>query len=575
MAKTKRLGDLLLEEEMITQEQLNRALEAQKTSRKTLGATFVELGLLPEDTLTHFLGVQHGLEVVDISKAEVDPALLRLCPEAVSRKLHIFPLHASGNKLTLAVANPEDPALLHLEYELVIPPGTQVEFVLASDSAMKAILDRTYAAKVASLEETVKEVAENGGMEELEVLEEGKTGQEEAGGEEGGVDEAPVIRLCNYILEEGIAKKASDIHINPFEKKLILRYRIDGALVEFPAPNMQYRKALVSRYKIMARLDPMERRKAQDGRIKYSFRGRSVDLRVSILPCMWGENIVMRIIDQSSRKLDIKDMDFTDQQMAIFENAYRSPYGMLLVTGPTGSGKTTTLYSVLTALNSPNKNIMTAEDPVEYRLPNLIQVQVNPSAGLTFAGVLKSFLRQDPNIIMVGEIRDQETANIAVKASLTGHLVISTLHTNDAPSTINRLVDMGIDPVYVGTSVLVVCAQKLLRRICKSCKTPWTPDPESLRRAKLSPQDFEGLTLFRGAGCAECNQTGYKGRLAVHEVLRVDSRVRKVIFGRGNLNDLRTVARQTGMASMREIAMMKCREGVTTLEEVLAETQVF
>jgi type IV pilus assembly protein PilB len=572
MAKTKRLGDLLVEEEMITQEQLNQALETQKTTRKTLGATLVELKILPEDTLYHFLGLQHNLEYVDLSAVAVDQGLMKVCSEPVARKLKIFPISRSGNRLTLAVANPDDPALLHLDYELVIEPGTEIKLVLASDRSIQAIIDRQWVPKEASLDETVKEIALEEGGDDLEIVSDKQAAEDESS--EEGQDEAPVIRLCNYIIEDAVAKRASDIHINPFEKKIVLRYRIDGSLVEFPSPPFQYRKSLASRYKIMSRMDPMERRKAQDGRIKFQAQGRGVDLRVSVLPSKWGENIVMRIIDQAARKLDIKDMDFTPDQLAIFEAAYRSPYGMLLVTGPTGSGKTTTLYSVLTALNNPAKNIMTAEDPVEYRLPNLIQVQVNTAAGLYFADVLRSFLRQDPNIIMVGEIRDKETANIAVKASLTGHLVISTLHTNDAPSTITRLIDMGIDPIYVGTSVLVVCAQKLLRRICGKCKEQAEPEPELLKKMKMTLADFEGKPIYKGRGCPDCNNTGYRGRLAVHEVLKVDHRVRQVIFTKGNLNDLRAIAREVGMKTMRQIALMKCFEGVTTLEEVASETQL-
>ncbi len=575
--KTKRIGELLVEESMITEQDLQKALEAQKSTRKTLGATLVELNLLSEETLYHFLAMQHGLDFVDISKVAVDPSVLKTCPEAVARKLMMFPLEKDGNTLKLAICNPEDPALLHLHYELVVEPSTEFTFVLASENAIRGIIDRHWSAAAtaasASLEETIKEIAQEGGGEDIEIVQEKKLGEEDEESA-GGVDEAPIIRLCNYIIEDAISKRASDIHINPFEKKIVLRYRIDGALVDFPAPPLAYKRALSSRYKIMAKMDPMERRKAQDGRIKYSFQGRQVDLRVSVLPSIWGENIVMRLIDQAARKLDIRTMDFTDEQMSLFEQAYRSPYGMILVTGPTGSGKTTTLYSVLTDVNTPGKNIMTAEDPVEYRLPNLVQIQVNPIAGLNFANVLRAFLRQDPNIIMVGEIRDKETADIAVKASLTGHLVISTLHTNDAPSTITRLVNMGIDPIYVGTSVLVVCAQKLLRRICANCKEPWPAEPDLVKRARLGEADLAGVTLYHGRGCPECNNTGYKGRLSVHEVLKVDSRVRKAIFSHCNLNELRGVVKENGMKTMREIALAKMKEGVTTLEEVVNETQL-
>jgi type IV pilus assembly protein PilB len=378
--------------------------------------------------------------------------------------------------------------------------------------------------------------------------------------------------MCNYILDEAVTKGASDIHFNCWEKKIVLRYRIDGVLREYPAPPPKFKRAIASRFKIMSRLDPMERRKPQDGRIKYKFRGRSVDLRVSSLPSIWGENIVMRVIDQGTQKLDLKNMNFTEEQLKAFEDAYLAPYGMILVTGPTGSGKTTTLYSVLTAINDPVMNIMTAEDPVEYRLPHIIQSQVNPIQGLTFATVLKSFLRQDPDVIMVGEIRDKETADIAVKAALTGHLVISTLHTNDAPATIIRMVDMGIDSMYVGTAVLIVCAQKLLRRICKDCAEPYTPTPEELVEAHLGPEFLANGAFRKGRGCTVCNGSGFKGRVAVHEVLRINAQVRKAIFDNKDLKQLKAVAIASGMRTMRMVALDDWKRGLTTLEEVLVET---
>jgi type IV pilus assembly protein PilB len=574
--KTKRLGELLVEEEMLTKGQLLEALERQKTSHKSLGDTLVEMGCLSEETLYHFLAIQHGLEYVDISKVQVPPELMRTCPEAVARKLSLFPISREGNRLTLAICNPEDPALLHLHYELVVEPSIELVFVLANEASVKAIIDRHYGSPVtsSSLEETIKDIGDMPvGDDSLEVLEEKKLGESGDEGDDSGVDEAPVIRLCNFLIEDAINKQASDIHINVFEKRIVLRYRIDGSLIEFPAPPISYKRALASRMKIMARLDPMERRRSQDGRIRYPYQGRAVELRVSVLPSIWGENIVMRLLDTANRKLDINDMGFTEEQLAIFERSYRNPYGMLLVTGPTGSGKTTTLYAVLARLNTPAKNIMTVEDPVEYRLPHLVQVQVNPAADLTFANVLRSFLRQDPNIIMVGEIRDNETAGIAIKASLTGHLVLSTLHTNDATATITRLVDMGVDPVYVGTSLLVVCSQKLVRKVCPNCRQPWVPDPVLLEKAGLTEKDLAGGTYYHGTGCEQCHRTGYKGRTAIYEVLHVNSKVRQAIFNRSNLNQMRKVVRENGMKTTRENALLRWRQGVTTLEEVLAETQ--
>ena len=578
MAKVKRIGEVLVEEGMISPEQLQQALDQQKATSRSLGETLVELGVLTEDALFHFLAIQHGMEFVDVEKLSVAPELLKICPEAIARKLMLFPIEKKGNKLRIVTSNPENPALLHLDYDLVVAQGTEFEIVLCKNSDLLALIDRHFkAAQPAghNLEDTLKEIEDEatsaGELDIQEVKGLGEQEDEDGGGALLG-DEGPVIKICNYILDQAVANGASDIHINPYEKRIVLRFRIDGALTEFPSPALQYKRAISSRFKIMARLDPMERRKPQDGRIKFKFRGRQIDLRVSTLPCIWGENIVMRVIDQGTRKLDIKDMNFTEDQLKIFEDAYNSPYGMILVTGPTGSGKTTTLYSVLTAINDPAWNIMTAEDPVEYRLPHIIQSQVNPIAGLTFGTVLRSFLRQDPDVIMVGEIRDKETADIAVKAALTGHLVISTLHTNDAPATIMRLVDMGIDSMYVGTAVLVVCAQKLLRRVCKDCKEPHPPTEAEIKEGNLKPADLEGAQSFKGKGCKTCNNTGFKGRVAIHEVLKVNTDVRKAIFQKKDLKQLKEIAIQNGMVTMRKIALNDWRNGHTTLEEVLAET---
>ena len=583
--KTRRLGEVLCEEEIITQEQLQQALDKQKETSKSLGSTLVTLGFLTEDALYHFLALQHGLEVADVAEITVPPDLLKICPEAAARRLMVFPVgRPKPNTIKVVTSSPENPALLHLDYDLVVPSGTEFEIALCRESELLALIDRHYKPQVAAgkgLEETLKELESESedamlkamaGGEDVEVVK--RIGEDDEAKEDVGVigDEGPVIRMCNFILDDGVAKGASDIHINMWEKKIVLRYRVDGVLREYPAPPPKYKRAIASRFKIMSRLDPMERRRPQDGRIKYKFRGRSVDLRVSTLPSIWGENIVMRIIDQGTRKLDLKTMNFTDDQLAAFEDAYNAPYGMILVTGPTGSGKTTTLYSVLTAINDPVMNIMTAEDPVEYRLPHIVQCQVNPLQGLTFAVVLKSFLRQDPDVIMVGEIRDRETADIGVKAALTGHLVISTLHTNDAPATIIRLVDMGIDPMYVGTAVLIVCAQKLLRRICKDCSEPYTPTPEELAEAKLPPEFAQGGQFQKGRGCPACGNSGFKGRVAIHEVLKVNAAVRKAIFDKKDLNAMKLICIANGMRTMRMVALDDWKRGLTSLEEVLGET---
>ncbi|MGH7442698.1 MAG: GspE/PulE family protein, partial [bacterium] len=547
-AKIRRLGEVLVEEGMVSHEQLSEALSRQKLTGKSLGATLVDLRFLTQDALYQFLAIQHGLQVVDVREITVTADLLKICPEEVARRILVFPVgRPKPGVLRVAASNPENPALLHLDYDLVVPGGTEFEIVLCPEEDLLGLINRHYkpgGGDSKGLEETLKELENEQekstllamGIDEDDVQVVKRIGEESDNEESGLVgDEGPVIKMCNYILEEAVAKRASDINLNVWEKKLVLRLRIDGSLREFPAPPSKYRRALASRFKIMARLDPMERRMPQDGRIRHKFRDRHVDLRLSTLPSIWGENIVMRVIDQGAMKLDIKTMNFTPDQMAAFEHAYQAPYGMILVTGPTGSGKTTTLYSVLAAINDPTMNIMTAEDPVEYRLPHIIQSQVNPVAGFTFATALKSFLRQDPDIIMVGEIRDRETADIAVKAALTGHLVISTLHTNDAPATIVRMVDMGVDPMYVGTSVLVVCSQRLLRRVCKDCGEPYLPSEAELSEAGLGRGFLEGGQFRRGRGCASCAETGYRGRLAVHEVVGVNSAVRKAIFDKVNL----------------------------------------
>ena len=583
--KKARLGDVLTDEGIITPEQLQQALDKQKETSKSLGSTLVELNFITEEALYQFLAIQHGMEVADVHEIVVPPELLKICPEAVARRLLIFPLaRVNSSTIRIVTSSPENPALLHLDYDLVVPSGTQFEISICPETELLAIIDRHYKPVVAAgkgLEETLRDLeseseeallkAVAAGGDDVEVVK--RLGEDDEPGEGGIIgDEGPVIKMCNFILDEGVAKGASDIHINAWEKKIVLRYRIDGVLREFPAPPAKYKRAIASRFKIMCRLDPMERRKPQDGRIKFKFRGRSVDLRVSTLPSIWGENIVMRIIDQGTRKLDLKTMNFTDDQLLAFEDAYNAPYGMILVTGPTGSGKTTTLYSVLTAINDPVMNIMTAEDPVEYRLPHIIQSQVNPLQGLTFASVLKAFLRQDPDVIMVGEIRDRETADIGVKAALTGHLVISTLHTNDAPATILRLVDMGIDPMYVGTAVLVVCAQKLLRRVCKDCAEDYTPTPEELAEAGLTAAFLEGGKFKKGKGCPVCNSTGFKGRVAIHEVVKVNNAVRKAIFDKKDLKQLKAICIHEGMKTLRTVGLNDWKSGLTSLEEVLLET---
>ena len=386
------------------------------------------------------------------------------------------------------------------------------------------------------------------------------------------IDETPVIKLCNSIISDAVEKKASDIHIEPFEKHISLRYRIDGSLIEQPSPPVSYKRALISRFKVMAKLDIIEKRRPQDGRIKIKVKDKTIDLRVSTLPVIWGEKVVMRILDQSNLNLDLTKLGFEPDDLQKFEKAINAPYGIILVTGPTGSGKTTTLYSALSTINTPDKNIMTAEDPVEYQLPRINQVQINPEVDLTFANALRSFLRQDPDVIMVGEIRDTETAEIAIKAALTGHLVISTLHTNDAPSTINRLVDMGIEPFYIGSAVILILAQRLVKKICAECKQEFAYDKELLKSMGITEDEIKKIKFYKGEGCSYCNGTGYKGRIAIYEVMPIDEEIKKAIFSGKDTSEIRKIAIKNGMKTLRHSALLKLKQGLTTPDEVMRVT---
>lgn len=592
----KRLGTLLVEEQLVTEEQLAEALQAQKASGEPLGEVLVRLGFITEEPLFRFLAIQHGLEYVPLDGvAEIPQNLLGFISPLSAWKYQAIPIRQDDGVVTMTTSQPDELSLFYLPQELKLPESTKLKITVSSASQVTDLLNRYFpksAGKVGGQirsAETPPQAAETApdqaqinlleGVEQemlnpdeigLEILEEDQDKEED----EGEVkDDAPVIKMCTYIIANAVRSRASDVHITPYEKKMTLRYRIDGALVDFPAPPVNAKRRISTRYKIMAGLNIMERRKPLDGRIHIKLGGnRPVDIRLSTMPTRWGENIVMRIVDQTAVVLDLEKLGFEHDQLDHFKRAISQPYGMVFVTGPTASGKTTTLFCALSYINTPAKNIATVEDPVEFRLPHVVQIQVDPVAGRTFASVLRAFLRHDPNIMMVGEIRDNETADIAIKASLTGHLVLSSLHTNDAVSSIMRLVDLGIDPVYVGSSVLCVASQRLVRKVCEKCKVEAVPSDEQLARVKVTREEIAGLKLFEGKGCSECLNSGYRGRLAVYEVLPITTSLREVIFARGTLNQLKASARESGFKNLREVALLKWKQGLTTLDEVVGET---
>ncbi len=573
------LGRLLVEEGMLESGQLEQALARQQETGGKLGSTLVQLGFLTEEALYYFLAVQLGLEYA--VPTEIAPEVLRLVPASAARKYSVVPYRGDTGSVTLLSTDPTDPRYLTLREDLLLPTSVEIRFCVSTESCIQALLDRHYPAApgrsgAGPAEDSSKDLAEQqlnpedllGGDGDFDA----GTGQAEELYDENKVDDAPVIRLVNSIISSAVAKGASDIHLNPFEKSMVTRLRVDGVLLTQPEAPPKYRRAIVSRLKVMAKLDIMEKRKPQDGRIKIKVQGKTIDLRVATLPSIYGENVVMRILDQESLQLDLGRLGFEPAELEAYLEAIHKPYGMVLHTGPTGSGKTTTLYSALSTINDPAKNIMTLEDPVEYSLPGVVQCQVNLESGLDFSMGLRANMRQDPNVIMVGEIRDGETADIAVKAALTGHLVLSTLHTNNAPATVMRLVDMGIDPMYLGSSLLIVVAQRLIRRVCEACKEPYEPDEDELLKLRLKRGDLEGHHCHRGKGCKACGGSGYKGRVALYEIMRVTPRVEEAIYARVDLNDLTETCIAEGMSTLRMVAVQKWKAGVTSRDEVLAVT---
>jgi type IV pilus assembly protein PilB len=566
-----RLGELLTKASLISQDQLKEALKAQKETGGKLGETLIRLGFVSEEDITECLSQQFGVPSINLAHFEIDASVIKLIPAEVARKYNILPVNKTGATITIAMA---DPTNVFAMDDIKFMTGYNVEPVVASELGIKAAIDNYYGS-TSSLElKKVMEDLQQAESADLEVLEDDEELDVEALAE--GAEEAPVVKLCNLILSDAIKRAASDIHIEPYEKEYRVRFRIDGILYEIMNPPLKLKDAITSRMKILAKLDISEKRLPQDGRIKLKMKlnekNKELDFRVSVLPTLFGEKIVLRLLDKDNLRLDMTKLGFEPESLAKFEEAIFKPWGMVLVTGPTGSGKTNTLYSALSKVNSPEVNIMTAEDPVEFNLPGINQVQMKESIGLNFAATLRSFLRQDPNIILVGEIRDFETAEIAIKAALTGHLVLSTLHTNDAPSTINRLMNMGIEPFLVATSVQLIAAQRLARRVCQNCKEAVDIAPQALLNIGFRKDEIGTFTVYKGRGCEKCNNTGYKGRVGLVEVMIIDDDIRELILSGGTAIDIKKKAAESGMISLRRSGLIKIKDGITTIEEVVRET---
>ncbi|HPI02901.1 MAG TPA: ATPase, T2SS/T4P/T4SS family [Candidatus Goldiibacteriota bacterium] len=563
----KRLGDLLLEENLITEDQIKRALEDQQKSGEPLGRILVRMGFITEEALYYFLAIQFGVEYVDVAGHETNPELLKLISKDTAEKYSILPYEEKGNKIYFATSEPDEHLVTKIRERSAIPLDKEIRFVISSESSIKSSLAVLYGvAPKNDMDESLQSIfKDEAGAQE----EESSQNQEDSSITE---ESAPVIKLVNALISEAVKIKASDIHINPTPKGCVIRYRQDGVLQKQPTPPNHYKNAIVSRIKVMARLDIMEKRAAQDGRIKIKVQNKIIDLRVSVLPSIYGENVVMRILDQQNLMLDLTKLGFEQQELDLYQESITLPYGLILHTGPTGSGKTTTLYSALSTVNDIKKNIITLEDPVEYQLPGIIQVQMNSEIGLTFAAALKSCLRQDPNIMMVGEIRDAETAGIAISAALTGHLLFSTLHTNDSPSTIMRLIDMGVDRIYVGSALKMCVAQRLMRRICANCKKEYSPTDDELQRILVDRKDVEGIQFYKGEGCPKCNGSGYKGRIAIYEIMGMTPALADLIYSGADLNQLTEQAQKDGMRTLRQVALEKWKNGITSIEEVIMAT---
>ncbi len=569
---SQRLGDLLVKEKVITPEQLEQATKLQKESHSRLASALVKLGFLSDEDVTNFLSRQYGVPAINLSYFEIDPAVVKLIPYETAKRYQILPLSRVGASLTIAMV---DPTNVFAMDDIKFMTGFNIEPVVASESSILEGIEKAYGvSKEAELEQVMQSMNDLGEGTDIEVQAEAQ--ELELKELEKAADEAPIVKLVNLVLTDAVKRGASDIHMEPYEKEFRVRFRIDGVLQLIMNPPLKLKDAITSRLKIMAKLDISEKRLPQDGRImlKMAIGGKKkqLDFRVSTLPTLWGEKIVLRLLDKENLRLDMTKLGFEQESLDKFQKAILKPYGMVLVTGPTGSGKTNTLYSSISQLNQPDTNIMTAEDPVEFQLGGVNQVQMKEQIGLNFAAALRAFLRQDPNIILVGEIRDFETAEIAIKAALTGHLVLSTLHTNGAPETITRLMNMGIEPFLVATSVHLICAQRLIRRICKDCAEPVEMPVQALIDEGYSPEEAKTVQIMKGKGCATCNKTGYKGRTGLYEVMEVDDEIKELVLVGASALELKKKAIERGMITLRRSGLIKVAAGWTTLEEVARET---
>ena len=592
-----RLGELLVKKNFITPDQLKKASEDQRLKGGRLESALIRSGFIKEDELLSFLSAQYRVPSIKISKIEVNPNVIKLVPSSISKKYFIIPINRVGPKLTMAMADPSNIVVID---EIKFMTGFNVEPVVASETEIIDAIKKYYgggggvAGKgTVSFEATDYTLEEDKGaptdggvmleddfvdVDDFDALVHGAVDnveviETELQLNETGEIEGPIIKIVNGILIKAIKLGASDIHFEPYEKTFRVRYRVDGVLRRDMLLPMQIRNAIISRLKIMARLDIAEKRLPQDGRIKLRMaKGREMDFRVSSLPVLFGEKVVLRLLDKAALQLDMTKLGFEEDSLAEFQNSIHRPVGMILVTGPTGSGKTTTLYSALSELNKESENIMTAEDPIEYNFMGINQVQMHEEIGLTFASSLRSFLRQDPDIVMVGEIRDFETAQIAVQAALTGHLVLSTVHTNDAPGTITRLIDMGIEPFLISSAVILILAQRLIRKICMDCREQIKPPSQLLIDLGIPPDEVKSFTVYKGKGCAICNGTGYKGRLGLYEVMTMKEEIKELVLARASASEIKKEAIRTGMKTLRQSGLAKIKDGMTTIEEVLRST---
>jgi type IV pilus assembly protein PilB len=560
-----RIGELLVRQKLISLQQLRKAQDEQRKDGTSLGYALAKMGFVSDEQITDFLSQQYRVQAIDLREYEIDTEVLKLMPQDMCMRHRVLPVSRSGASLIVAMADPSN--LLAID-DIKFTTGYNVEPVVASEASLMEAIERYYSQETNISYDEIME-----GFDEEEIA----FADEEM--EDGSIDlerlseDAPVVRLCNAILLSAIKKGASDIHIEPYERMQRVRYRIDGVLHDEMHPPLKLRAAISSRFKIMSSLDIAERRLPQDGRIKLKLgKGREMDFRVSVLPTIWGEKIVMRLLDKGNLQLDMTKLGFEQKALEDFQVAISKPFGMVLVTGPTGSGKTTTLYSALSELNKVSTNISTAEDPVEYNLMGINQVQMHDDIGLNFAAALRSFLRQDPDIIMVGEIRDFETAEIAVKAALTGHLVLSTLHTNDAPSTISRMLNMGIEPFLVTASVNLILAQRLMRKICTDCKVPTEVDPEVLKDIGFKDEQIKNGQVMRGSGCRTCGDTGYKGRIAIYEVMPMTDRLKDMVLQGVSTAELKEQMIEDGVLTLRMSGINKVLDGMSTVDEVLRTT---